>query len=71
MADYTKRSAMIASKVYRREKLDEILHRIKADEPRDLRDHRTSWSDIGSLERQCSLLDELLKELKIPVHERK
>ena len=56
--------ALLTARVYRRKLLDKVLKAIESDEPKKVTDSPTSWEHIGNIERQCTLLEHLVDQLK-------
>ncbi len=57
------RKALTQSKIVRKQLNEKVQKLIKDDEDLSLKTALVQWSTIGSIERQCDLLERLLKEL--------
>lgn len=55
-------STIGSARIVRRNKLDLLIKQIEEDEKRYRREPRVDWPALGSIERQCTLIDQLLKE---------
>ena len=56
-------SALVAARIMRRQLLDKCEAIAKKEEGQTMNPTSVHWKDVGSLERQCDLLEKLLKEL--------
>ena len=57
------RKVLTQAKIVRKQLIEKVQQRIKDDEELSLKTALVQWSTVGSIERQCDLLERLLKEL--------
>ena len=60
--DYNR--ALNAARVFRRTKLNTLLELIKLDESEFRKPAAVSWGLLGTIERQCELIDQMIEDLK-------
>lgn len=57
------RKTLTQAKIVRKQLHEKVREKIEEDERLSLKTGLIQWSSIGSIERQCDLLERLLKEL--------
>jgi len=57
------KKALTQAKIVRKQLIEKVQLKITEDEKLSLATSLVQWSDVGSIERQCDLLERLLKEL--------